>query len=101
MNNVLVNIFIAILASGISGLVTAIYAAKNDKKKEHIRQQEKIQDDLKIELKDAQIKLYQLEKDLNEWKEKYYQTLQQMMEIKNELEHALFTLSMIEKEYEG
>jgi peptidoglycan hydrolase CwlO-like protein len=99
MNDTLINISIAIVASGISGLVTAMYSAKNEKKREAIRQQEKIQDDLRIELKDAQIKLYQLEKDLNEWKEKYYQTLQQMMEVKNELEQALFTLSLIDQEY--
>lgn len=99
MNDTLINICIAILASGLSGLITAMYAAKNEKKKELIRQQEKIQDDLRLELKDAQIKLYQLEKDLNEWKEKYYQTLQQMMDVKNELEQALFTLSMISQEY--
>lgn len=99
MNDTLINISIAIVASGISGLVTAMYSAKNEKKREIIRQQEKIQDDLRIELKDAQIKLYQLEKDLNEWKEKYYQTLQQMMEVKNELEQALFTLSLIDQEY--
>jgi peptidoglycan hydrolase CwlO-like protein len=100
MNEGLINIIIALSASGISGLVTAIYSSKSDKKKELIRQKEKAQDDLKIELKNAQIKLYQLEKDLNEWKEKYYSTLQQMMEIKAELEHALFALSLIEKEYE-
>jgi peptidoglycan hydrolase CwlO-like protein len=99
MNDTLINISIAIIASGISGLVTAMYSAKNEKKREIVRQQEKIQDDLRIELKDAQIKLYQLEKDLNEWKEKYYQTLQQMMEVKNELEQALFTLSLIDQEY--
>jgi peptidoglycan hydrolase CwlO-like protein len=99
MNDTLINISIAIVASGISGLVTAMYSAKNEKKREIVRQQEKIQDDLRIELKDAQIKLYQLEKDLNEWKEKYYQTLQQMMEVKNELEQALFTLSLIDQEY--
>jgi peptidoglycan hydrolase CwlO-like protein len=100
MDSGLINIIIAISASAISGLVTAIYAAKSDKKRELARQQEKMQDDLRIELKDAQIKLYQLEKDLNEWKQKYYDTLQEMMEVKAELEHALFAISLIEKEYE-
>lgn len=101
MDNGVVNIIVAVLASGISGLITAMYAAKNEKRKEHIRQSEKAQDDLKIELKDAQIKLYKLEKDLNEWKDKYYETLQEMIEIKNELEQALFALSLLEQEYKS
>jgi len=95
------SIIIAILASVLSGAATALIAIIHENKKEKIRQNEKAQDDLKLELKDLQIKLYKLEKDLSEWKDKYYSTIQELISVRAELEDTLIKLSLIHLEHEG
>jgi hypothetical protein len=87
---------ITILISILSGFGTALFNSIKEKKREVFRRQEKIQSDLKLELKDLEIKLYQLEKDLHEWKNKYYEAIQELIEVKAELENTLIKLSHIE-----
>lgn len=87
---------ITILISILSGFGTALFNSIREKKREAFRRQEKIQSDLKLELKDLEIKLYQLEKDLHEWKNKYYEAIQELIEVKAELENTLIKLSHIE-----
>jgi peptidoglycan hydrolase CwlO-like protein len=87
---------ITILISILSGFGTALFNSIREKKREVVRRQEKIQSDLKLELKDLEIKLYQLEKDLHEWKSKYYEAIQELIEVKAELENTLIKLSHIE-----
>ena len=89
------SITIAILASAISGMATAIYGARREDKLEKAREAERYQDRLKLELKDLKIQLYQLEKDLNEWKDKYYSTMQELVGVQAELEQALIRISLI------
>jgi peptidoglycan hydrolase CwlO-like protein len=89
-------IFITILVSILSGFGTALFSSLREKKREVIRKQEKIQNDLKLELKDLEIKLYQLEKDLHEWKDKYYEAIQELIQVKAELEETLIKLSHIQ-----
>jgi len=89
MNLDLTTIIIAISAAILSGMGTAIIAGISDNKKEKNRQIEREQDHLKIELKDIKIELYQLERELTEWKDKYYSTLQDLIVVKSELENAL------------
>jgi uncharacterized protein YlxW (UPF0749 family) len=96
MTTDLTAIIIAIAAAVLSGMGTAIIAGIKENKKEKTRRYERDQDNLKIELKDAQIKLYQLEKDLIEWKDKYYQTIEELISIKAELEETLIKLSLID-----
>ena len=95
------SIIIAILASVLSGAGTALIAITNENKKEKVRQNEKAQDELKMDLKDLQIKLYKLEKDLSEWKDKYYSTIQELISVRSELEETLIKLSLIHMENEG
>lgn len=87
---------ITILISILSGFGTALFNSIREKKREYARKQEKIQNDLKLELKDLEIKLYQLEKDLHEWKDKYYEAIQELIQVKAELENTLIKLSHIE-----
>ncbi len=54
-----------------------------------------------MDLKDLQIKLYKLEKDLSEWKDKYYSTIQELISVRAELEETLIKLSLIHLENEG
>lgn len=89
-------IFITVLVSILSGFGTALFNSLREKKKESVRKQEKIQNDLKLELKDLEIKLYQLEKDLHEWKDKYYLAIQELIQVKAELEDTLIKLSHIQ-----
>jgi hypothetical protein len=93
MNLDLTTIIIAIAAAVLSGMGTAIIAGLNESKKEKNRQKEREQDLLKIELKDLKIELYQLEKELTDWKDKYYTTLQDLIMVKSELENALRELT--------
>jgi uncharacterized protein (DUF3084 family) len=93
-------IIIAIIASILSGAGTAIIAILNENKKEKIRQNEKARDDLRSDLKDLQIKLYQLEKDLTYWKDKYYSTIQELIAVRSELEEAVINLSLIHLAHE-
>ena len=90
------SISVAIIASAISGLATAMFASFKDRKKEQNRQVEREQDHLKMEIKDLKIQLYQLEKDLTEWKDKYYSAIQQLIDVKSELENALSQLNIVE-----
>jgi hypothetical protein len=43
-----------------------------------------------------QIKLYKLEKDLNEWKDKYFEALQELIQVKAELEGTVLKLIHLE-----
>lgn len=97
MNLDLNSIIIAISAAILSGMGTAIIAGLNENKKEKNRQKEREQDHLKLELKDLKIELFQLEKELTEWKDKYYNTLQDLILVKSELENALRELTAIEE----
>jgi len=89
------SIVIVIVASILSGMGTAMINGIKESKKEKIRQSEREQDMLKMELKDLEIKLYKLEKDLAEWRDKYYQALKELIEIKAELEDTLIKLTHI------
>jgi hypothetical protein len=71
-------IIIAISAAILSGMGTAI---------------------IKLELKDLKIKLYQVERDLTEWKDKYYSAIQELIEVKADLEETLIRLSLIDMEF--
>jgi septal ring factor EnvC (AmiA/AmiB activator) len=91
-------IAIALFASILSGMGTALIAAKVESKKEQSRQIERYQDNLKMELKDLKIHLYEIEKELDAWKEKYYTAVQQLIEVKAELEDTIIKLSLIHLE---
>jgi len=95
-----VAIITAISTAGLSGLVASLIAYKKDIKKEKDRKSERDQDILKLELKDLQITLYKLERELNEWKEKYYETIQELIDIKCELELTLIKLTTIKEKHE-
>jgi septal ring factor EnvC (AmiA/AmiB activator) len=90
------SITIALLAAVFSGMGTALIAGLKDAKKEKRRQVEREQDHLKLEVKDLKIALYQLEKELTEWKDKYYNSIQELIQVKAELENALVQLNIIE-----
>ena len=89
-------IIMAISAAILSGMGTAIIAGIKENKREETRKQERYQDSLKMEVKDLKIELYQFERDLIEWKDKYYSTVQELIEVKSELENALTQLNLIE-----
>ena len=89
----LTTIIIASSAAILSGMGTAIIAGIHETKKEKNRQAEREQDHLKIELKDLKIELYQIEKELTQWKDKYYNVLQDLIMVKSELENALRELT--------
>jgi hypothetical protein len=91
-------IAIALFASILSGMGTALIAARVESKKEQARQIERYQDNLKMELKDLKIHLYEIEKELDAWKEKYYDAIQQLIEVKAELEDTIIKLSLIHLE---
>jgi uncharacterized protein YlxW (UPF0749 family) len=91
-------IVIALSASILSGMGTALIAARVESKKEQARRIERYQDNLKLELKDLKIHLYEIEKELDAWKEKYYAAIQQLIEVKAELEDTLIKLSLIHLE---
>jgi len=93
MNLDLNSIIIAISAAILSGMGTAIIAGLNENKREKNRKQEREQDHLKLEVKDLKIELYKIEKELTEWKDKYYSAIQELILIKSELEDALRSLS--------
>jgi len=89
------SVIIVIIASVLSGIGTAMFNGIKESKRERNRKIEREQDMLKMELKDLEIKLYKLEKDLDEWRNKYYQALQELIEVKGELENCLVELSHI------
>ena len=90
------SIIIAISAAVLSGMGTAIVAGIRDNKKEKVRQAEREQDHLKIALKDLKIALYKVERELTEWKDKYYDAIQELISVKSELEETLLKLSFID-----
>ena len=96
MNIPLTEILITLFAAAISGLLTAQIGARRSKKEKIERKAEKAHDQLLLELKDLEIKLYKLEKDLNEWKDKYFEALQELIRVKAELEGTLLKLSHLE-----
>ena len=90
------SILIAISAALVSGMGTAIIASFRDSKKEQRRQIERDQDLLKMDLKDLKIELYKIEKELSDWKDKYYTAIQELIGIKAELEATLIELAHFE-----
>jgi len=90
------SITIALLAAVFSGMGTAVVAGLKEAKREKIRQTEREQDHLKMEIKDLKIALFQLEKELTDWKDKYYNSIQELIQVKSELENALVQLNIIE-----
>jgi hypothetical protein len=93
-------ILLTLFSAFLSGLGVSVFAFFSDikKRKEHLAERE--QDLLKIELKDLEIKLYKLEKDLAEWKDKYYETIEELISVRAELEETLIKLSIIHLNYE-
>jgi hypothetical protein len=89
-------IIISILAATLSGFGTAIVAGIRDAKKEKNRREEKEKDQLRLDIKDLKIELYQLEKELTEWKDKYYKAIQDLIEMKSELDNVINQLNHIE-----
>lgn len=92
------SVIIALSAAILSGMSTAIIAGIRENKREKIRQAEREQDHLKIEIKDLKISLYKLERELTEWKDKYYSAIQELISVKSELEETLIRLSLINLE---
>ena len=90
------SILIAISAALVSGMGTAVIASFRDSKKEQRRQVERDQDLLKMDLKDLKIELYKIEKELTEWKDKYYAAIQELIGIKAELEATVIELAHFE-----
>ena len=90
------SIIIAISAAVLSGMGTAIVAGIIDSRKEKIRQAEREQDQIKLEVKDLKIALYKVERELTEWKDKYYNAIQELISVKSELEETLLKLSFID-----
>jgi len=91
-----VTVVLSLLAAILSGMGTAIIAGFRDSKKEKIRREERDKDHLKLEVKDLKIELYKLEKELTDWKDKYYEAIQELIALKAELENALTMLNHIE-----
>jgi chromosome segregation ATPase len=89
-------VILAISAAILSGVGTAIVAGIRDMAKEKNRRIERDQDHLKLDLKDLKIELYKIEKELTEWKDKYYNALQELIGIKAELEESLMQLAHYE-----
>lgn len=89
-------ILITLFAASISGLFTAYINSRKAKKEKAAQAADKAHDQLLLEIKDLQIKLYKLEKDLNEWKDKYFEALQELIKVKAELEGTMLKLTHIE-----
>lgn len=94
--NINTQIIITLFAASISGLLTAQINSRRLKKEKIAQAADKAHDLLLIEVKDLQIKLYKLEKDLTEWKEKYFEALQELIQVKGELEKTMIRLSHVE-----
>ena len=89
-------IIITLIAAAISGVFTAQINSIRAKKERLARIEDKAHDQLLLELKDLEIKIYRLEKDLNEWKDKYFEAIQELIKVKSELEGTLLKLTHIE-----
>jgi non-homologous end joining protein Ku len=87
---------ITLFAASISGLLTAYINSRKAKKDKFAQAADKAHDQLLLEIKDLQIKLYKLEKDLSEWKDKYFEALQELIQVKAELETTLIKLTHAE-----
>jgi septal ring factor EnvC (AmiA/AmiB activator) len=96
METIYITVVASILAATLSGFATALVNGLRDSKKEKTRREEREKDHLKLDIKDLKIELYQLEKELNEWKDKYYKAIQDLIEMKSELESVLSQLNHIE-----
>jgi peptidoglycan hydrolase CwlO-like protein len=94
-------VVIAVLAAILSGMGTAVIAGLRDNRKEKIRRAERDQDHLKLEVKDLKIELYKIERELTEWKDKYYNTIQELIAVKSELEETMLKLSFIDHHIEN
>ena len=94
-------VVIAVLAAILSGMGTAVIAGLRDNRKEKIRKAERDQDHLKLEVKDLKIELYKIERELTEWKDKYYNTIQELIGVKAELEETMLKLSYIDHHIEN
>lgn len=101
MNISLYQILITLFAASISGLFTAYINSRRLKKEKIAQAADKAHDQLLLEIKDLQIKLYKLEKDLSEWKDKYFEALQELIKVKAELEGTMLRLSHIEMHEEA
>ena len=91
-----ITIVVSVLAASLSGFGTAIVAGIRDSKKEKNRREEKEKDQLRLDMKDLKIELYQLEKELTEWKDKYYKAIQDLIEMKSELDNVINQLNHLE-----
>ena len=91
-----ITIVVSILAASLSGFGTAIVAGIRDGKKERNRREEKEKDQLRLDIKDLKIELYQLEKELTEWKDKYYKAIQDLIEMRSELDNVMSQLNHLE-----
>lgn len=96
MNIDLIQVGLTLFAASISGMATAQFNSRKNRKEKSQRALDKAHDLLLLEIKDLQIKLYQLEKDLNEWKEKYFEALQELVKVKAELEGTVIKLTHLE-----
>jgi peptidoglycan hydrolase CwlO-like protein len=96
MNISITQVLITLFAASISGLFTAQINSRKSRKEKLIQSADKAHDQLLLEIKDLQIKLYKLEKDLNEWKDKYFEALQELIRVKAELEGTMLKLTHIE-----
>ena len=94
-------VVIAVIAAILSGMGTAVIAGLRDNRKEKIRRAERDQDHLKLEVKDIKIELYKIERELTEWKDKYYNTIQELIGVKAELEETMIKLSYIDHHIEN
>lgn len=92
-------IVLSILAATVSGMGTAIIAGISDNKKEKARRHEREQDQLRLDLKDLKIELYKIERDLTEWKDKYYSAIQELIAVRAELEEALIQLTLADSSH--
>lgn len=92
----IIQILITLFAASISGVFTAWVNSRRAKKDKLAQLADKAHDQLLLEIKDLQIKLYKLEKDLNEWKDKYFEALQELIQVKAELEGTMLKLTHIE-----
>jgi septal ring factor EnvC (AmiA/AmiB activator) len=90
------SVILAICAAVLSGMGTAIIAGLRDSAKERRRQIERDQDHLKLDLKDLKIELYKVEKELTEWKDKYYNAIRELISVKSELEETMLKISFID-----
>jgi uncharacterized protein (DUF342 family) len=91
-----ITIIMSISAAMLGGMGTSILVGVRESKREKIRQKEREQDQLKIELKDLKLALYKVERDLTEWKDKYYNAIQELISVKSELEETLIKLTFID-----